>query len=462
MKIGSGDVSEFLKSLATKRNGIIAAAVGGAAVLVGLGVVIGRSGEPKTEVVEQTIPPYFSDVRLSPSAKAEADMMARAAMMFLFLHETGHMLISEEKLPVVGPEEDVVDEYATFMLTDIMKQAPERAKNLFAQIVIGGALFWKISAANRGGAATPFYDEHAPDEKRFYNILCLATGADPVRFIPLAVKNGVPEVRLQKCAREYDKKHEALQTIMAPHEKSWLSRALGLGGRMKLKIGPVGKSEWLPYEITYRASGNFQLMLDGLSDMYDLPEDIPVEVGTCNGVVNAFWSADDKKITLCHELFEQVEQLFARTFAAVEQQQLANAGGGQGGGQPMPPGGGGNVPMPIGGGQGGNTVAFLTGRWVCNAMAPNGVTGTSETALTSDGAFTMREQHSNGMAMQAWGRWSTPSPNTIRYDFQGVNPPQLCGAQGCVPTVQNPTLVAYRVTGPNSISTQGSTCNKAG
>ena len=33
----------------------------------------------------------------------------------------------------------------------------------------------------------------SPDQRRYYNIICIASGADPVRFIPLAVKDGVPE-----------------------------------------------------------------------------------------------------------------------------------------------------------------------------------------------------------------------------------------------------------------------------
>jgi hypothetical protein len=453
VKIGKFDVSAFVAGWTWTRNRIIAAAVGGAFVLVGLGMMIGRSNGPAAEPVEE-VPAYPSQVQLPADLKKQSDFLSRGAMMFIFFHETGHMLITELKLPVVGPEEDVVDEFSTFFLTDMIKESPDRVKDIYANVVVAGALFWKLSAQQHDVRNFPFYDEHSPDDKRFFNILCIATGADPLRFIPMAVKQGVPESRLASCAEEYKKKHAAWDALIGPHMKGSLAKALHMGGRMKLQIGPVGKGEWLPYELTFRQGGYFQQMLDGLSDNLDLPDDVPVIPKTCNGTVNAFWSPDDKSITICHEMFQHVVDLFDTTLAQGQQQQQ------QGGQQPVP--GQDNPQPPPGGGQGDNAVAFLSGRWVCNEMAPNGMTGTGEYSLAPDGQFTVREQASNGIGMQGWGRWSAPAANTIRYDFQGVNPPQLCGPQGCMPTVQNPTIVMYRVTGPNSMALQGATCSKSG
>lgn len=458
MKIGKFDVSALVAGFKWTKSRIIAAAVGGAFVLVGTGMMIGRTGGPAADPVEE-VPAYPSQVQLPADLKKQSDFLSRGAMMFIFFHETGHMLISELKLPVVGPEEDVVDEFSTFFLTDMIKEAPEKAKDVYANVVVAGALFWKLSSQQRDVRNFPFYDEHSPDEKRFFNILCIATGADPLRFIPMAVKQGVPENRLASCADEYKKKHAAWDALIAPHMKGSLAKALHMGGRMKLQIGPVGKGEWLPFELTFRQGGYFQMMLDGLSDSLDLPDDVPVIPQTCNGTVNAWWSPDDKRITICHDMFQHVVNLFDNALLASQQQQQQNAdnGGGQppvGGGNPYPPG-----DPPNGGG--GNAVAFLAGRWVCNEYA-NGMTGQSETSLTPDGQFTMREQAANGIGMQGWGRWSAPAQNTIRYDFQGVNPPQLCGPQGCMPTVQNPTIVMYQVTGPRSLAIQGATCNKIG
>ncbi len=461
MKIGNREFRspEFIENWHWTKSRIIAAVIGGAVLLVAAGILIGRSSTPQTEVVAEQVPPYITDVKLTPELKQTADLWSRGAMLFIFFHEAGHMLITEQNIPAVGPEEDVVDEFSTFFLTDQMKMAPERQKGLYAQIIVAGALFQKISAEQHDVSKFPFYDEHSPDAKRFFNILCLATGADPLRFIPMAVKNGVPESRLASCANEYKKKHAAWMTLIEPHTHGWLARKLHTGGRLKLKIGPVGKAEWLPYEITFRQGGYFQQMLDSFSDYFALPEDVPVEVKTCNGAVNAFWSPDDKQITICHELFDEVVKLFTNALAA-EQQRAAQQGE-----QPSVPQQSGDG-YPQGGGQsgGGNAVAFLIGRWICNVVDPqSGMTGTTDTSLAPDGRFTTRSAASNGIQSTGWGRWSAPAMGTIRYDFEGVSPPQLCGPQGCVPNrVQTPYFVQYQVLGPGRVRLPDATCNKAG
>lgn len=457
MKIGKWDVSEFVKGWAWTRNRIIAASVGGAVVLVGLGVMIGRSGGPPPEPVEE-VPPYPAQAQLTADLKKQADFLSRGAMMSIFFHETGHMLITELNLPAVGPEEDVVDEFATFFLTDLEKAAPDKLKPLYANVVVAGALFWKLSAEQSDIRKYPFYDEHSPDAKRFFNILCIATGADPLRFIPMAVKNGVPENRLVSCAGEYQKKHAAWERLIEPHTKSWFGRTFHTGGRMTLQIGPVGKAEWLPFELTWRQGGFFQQMLDGLSDTFDLPEDIPVIVKTCNGTVNAFWSPDEKTITVCHEMFDAVNTLFSNAMAAAQQQQAIRQGGADVEDNSQPVTGG--VPQPQQGG--GTTMAFLVGRWVCNVVDPrSGMQGMTDTLLSPDGKFTTRSQVQTGLTSSGWGRWSVPASNTIRYDFEGVSPPQFCGPGGCVPNVvQSPDFVMYRITGPASIAIRNATCRK--
>lgn len=145
---------------------------------------------------------------LPPEVIATVETWSRGAMMFVFFHEFGHMVIDLLKLPSTGPEEDAVDEFSTLILTELILQAPEEQKDFFAEVVRGGALFWKYSAdrMEARGRSVPFYDEHSPDARRFANILCLATGADPLRFIPMAVKAGIPENRLHRCAGDYKRR----------------------------------------------------------------------------------------------------------------------------------------------------------------------------------------------------------------------------------------------------------------
>ena len=172
--------------------------------------------------------PTGTPASLSPEVIATVETWSRGAMMFVFFHEFGHMAIDLLKLPSTGPEEDAVDEFSTLILTELILQAPEAQKNLFAEVVRGGALFWKLLAerSEAKGHSTPFYDEHSPDIRRFANILCLATGADPLRFIPMAVKAGIPENRLHRCAGDYKRRHAAWNELMEKYGKQGQGQAI--------------------------------------------------------------------------------------------------------------------------------------------------------------------------------------------------------------------------------------------
>lgn len=463
------------------RNRLIAAVavatVGGLALVLAVGVRIGQSSAPKPlpEPVEE-VPPYPAEnAELLPEDyRKQVDFLARSAMIAVFFHETGHMLISELDLPATGPEEDAVDEFATFFLTSQLKAAPENEKAVYAAIVHAGALFWKLSAARSDITQFPFYDEHAPYERRYYNILCIATGADPLRFIPMAVKDGVPENRLVECAREYKKKYAAWESLIKPHLRGKLGGRFHKGGRMTLKIGPVEKSEWLPFELTYRQGGFFQTMLDELSDAYNLPDDITVIPKSCGGTVNAWWSEDTKSITLCHDMFANVVQVFAdAAIAQLRQEGRLVADGGnpppnqppqpqpvpqpQPQPQPQP-----TPPLPAGG-QGAGAAA-LVGQWRCQGSNPNmGVSMEELTSLTPDGAFTSQLAYSNGVQMNVWGRWSVPAANTLRYDIAGVYPQQICNSSGCMPnSVPSPVIVPFQMPQQGMLQTQNATCRKVG
>lgn len=456
------------KPLKWSRNLVIAAVAGGLALVLGLGVFIGQSSAPRraAEPVEEvpSYPAQGADA-LPADVRKQVDFLSRGAMISIFFHEAAHMLISELDLPATGPEEDVSDEFATYFLTSQLQAAPEEEKSVYAAIVYAGALFWKLSAARQDIAQFPFYDEHAPEARRYYNVLCIATGADPLRFIPMAVKDGVPENRLAECAAEYKKKYAAWETLIKPHTHGALARMFHSGGRMALQLGPVEKSEWLPFELTYRQGGFFQAMLDDMSDNYNLPNDIGVIIKSCYGTVNAWWAPREQSITLCHDMFAQVTQIFVdAALADLQQQQLAQPapdGGPAPQPQPPAPGPAPTPPQPAGGGAG---AAALVGQWRCQGANPaGGVSVEEQTSLAPDGAFTSQLAYSNGVAMSVWGRWSMPAANTLRYDVAGVYPQQICGPSGCMPnSVPTPVIVPFQMPQPGVLQTQNTICRKSG
>ncbi len=152
--------------------------------------------------------------RANPPVGIEA--LPKGAMLGIFFHQFGHMVISELGLPSTGPEESAVDELSTILLAEVMIRVPQSQRESYAEIIMGSALFGKFSAeeARTQGKGIPFHAEHAPDERRFADILCLAAGADPFRFMLTAAKAGIAEDRLRRCAKDYEKRRAAWDGLM--------------------------------------------------------------------------------------------------------------------------------------------------------------------------------------------------------------------------------------------------------
>ena len=62
-----------------------------------------------------------------------------------------------------------------------------------------------------------FADVHSLDAQRFYNVLCLAYGADPKRFADTVEKKHLPEDRAEDCAGENQQVAYAVQRLLLPH-----------------------------------------------------------------------------------------------------------------------------------------------------------------------------------------------------------------------------------------------------
>ena len=420
------------------RTHLIAAGV----LLAVLGIGYFAGGRGTSSVLNAAPPappplPVSADIQLTAEQRQEAEFYARAAMLYVFFHEAGHMAISELKIPATGPEEDVVDEFAAFALTDALKAAPDDHKNFFASIVWGGIKLQDLWSKERDVADIDWADEHSPSQRRFYSMLCIATGADPLRFIPTAVSAGVDQSRLQRCDVDYKTKYAAWNTLMKPHARGFWDRVTG-SGRLKLQVGEAMKPEWLAFEKAWTNGDFFQQLLDGMSDSLALPRDIPVIVKGC-GKVNAWWSPSQGTITLCHDYFARAVDMFARDQVARANPQQQQAGGGGGTPAPAP---GPAAPVP--------SVETLAGTWVCQGQTAAGLTR-EDTRLMRDGTFTSSSRAANFM-MQASGRWSLQGTNTISYHVTSSS----------LPVPVNPIVVPFQMTGPNTMTASGLACQKTG
>ncbi len=154
--------------------------------------------------------------RITESPPREALEKALYATIFAFFHELGHALIDVLELPTVGQEEDAVDEFAAIIFLN--SDTPETA-----EIVLNGAIWFGSQPQG------PFWDEHPPSDKRFFNLLCLVYGSNPQKYAPIieavfkatmenqAVEPEALQRRAALCEQEYPKKLASWNKLLLPH-----------------------------------------------------------------------------------------------------------------------------------------------------------------------------------------------------------------------------------------------------
>jgi hypothetical protein len=129
------------------------------------------------------------------------------ATLFGFYHELGHALIHQLDLPAMGREEDSADQIATLMLME--------AGDDGVGMALSGAYWFNLQ--QKSGNETPFWDEHAFDGQRYYNILCMIYGSDPAKYQGFVDSGNLPAGRAARCQEEFVKIRGSFQKLITPH-----------------------------------------------------------------------------------------------------------------------------------------------------------------------------------------------------------------------------------------------------
>jgi Putative metallopeptidase len=158
--------------------------------------------------------------KTTPAGVAPIDALI-GPFMDVFLHETGHAVFGIFKIPLFGREEDAADQFSTYILLRFEKEEARR-------LILGSAYQYKGDLSSPSVTITQqkFADEHGTPAQRFYNLLCMAYGADPKLFGDVVQKGFLPEDRAIGCDREYAQVAHAFNTLIGPHIDKTLARAL--------------------------------------------------------------------------------------------------------------------------------------------------------------------------------------------------------------------------------------------
>jgi hypothetical protein len=160
---------------------------------------------------------YIEDLRKTMPAETTAAGVAPIDALVgpLFdtcLHEFAHALFEMLRLPVLGREEDAADQVSAYIMLQLGKVEVRR--------LIGGVAYaykTEAEAATKPPTMTHFADMHGTPAQRFYNVLCIAYGADKQLFGDIVEKGYLPKDRAKDCEDEYQQVAYAYEKLIGPH-----------------------------------------------------------------------------------------------------------------------------------------------------------------------------------------------------------------------------------------------------
>jgi hypothetical protein len=167
---------------------------------------------------------------------AQIDVMLGPAFD-VFLHEFGHAVFELLDVPLFGREEDAADQFSALIMLQFNKEEARR-------LILGTAYAYKVEVEGTTEEAgmTDFADEHGTPAQRFYNLLCVAYGAEPELFTEVVKKGYLPKDRAEGCEEEYAQAEKAWRRLIEPHIDQALVQAMKDRGLVRTWLaGPAVK-----------------------------------------------------------------------------------------------------------------------------------------------------------------------------------------------------------------------------
>lgn len=246
--------------------------------------------------------PVFAAGKTAPltdEQKAEVMDFTMHDMTFTLFHESGHLLIHEFDLPVLGKEEDAADTAGVLLMFKTIADKDE-AFNALNDV----ADYWTYSSN-----AMPdedfsdnvnTYDDHSLDIQRANNMVCLMVGKDPDEFAPTAKAFEFNDDMTDQCLADYKEADHSWTKVLEPY------LAKSPGPAIKVTYEDPGKYKMLADELKKRRI--LETIGETLSNTYALPRPITMTAKLCDEA-NAYYEEETHSVTFCYEYADDVYQL---------------------------------------------------------------------------------------------------------------------------------------------------------
>lgn len=117
--------------------------------------------------------------------QADRETVLIGTTMFILFHELGHGFVDLFQLPITGREEDAVDQFAAITLIESDEEDDELEQRPSRMALIGAYFFHQLAAAPDAITRHILANEHALGQQRFYDVMCLALGANEELYGPI-------------------------------------------------------------------------------------------------------------------------------------------------------------------------------------------------------------------------------------------------------------------------------------
>jgi len=242
---------------------------------------------------------------LSPKYRQELAEFITGNMLFVLLHEIGHVTITQMGLPVLGRPEDAADSFAAVGLIRIGSEFSHR---VLAEAAKGWFLADRRDEST--GDTVAFYDEHGLNQQRAFQIVCFMVGSDEDKFKDVAADTKLPKARQESCEGDFSNAAFSWDLLLKPHVRA--------PDQPKTKIDVIYGEAKGRVEFAAQALRSIQLLetvAEHTAEAFAWPAPFTLELQTC-GFPNARWDLRTHKLTLCYELAADFAELYTGYGAA--------------------------------------------------------------------------------------------------------------------------------------------------
>lgn len=222
--------------------------------------------------------------------------------LFTIYHEVGHLLVDQHEWPILGREEDVADNFATYTLLSQRRRS-------YHEALKDSALGWKLEdeAYGRRNNPSDYYNEHSLDLQRAYQIVCMLVGEDRETFYQTAQEWRIDRDRQVGCRADYQQISRSFEQLLSPFLNATEE------ARVTIEYETAGEELSLAYK-TLRDSRLLESVAEDLRKNYGLTQDIKITASAC-GEPNAFYDSSNVEIIMCYELLDDYFTIVSRYMA---------------------------------------------------------------------------------------------------------------------------------------------------